>query len=532
LVSDQATYKAAIEELVALFLADTAGMATNHVLDVKSYYNPLKTFRNKIFFKLADGVSAVLNTGHADYHGTWGGGALYLLDPLAADMRTIAAQEYPDVDFNFPVIKAPDFYGAISDYPGYVNFYQTDIQEYYIPQAIDGVRYGPVAVPMPYFVGILKKAIESTGYKLTGKFTDDTDVKKLIIVNNYALDSMVYNAADPTNTHASNIYINTWSDFINLANHVPEISIADFLNAVKNFFHLGVFVDDVSRSVELVPLETVITDTASDDLTPITLRAGKEVDFNSGRGYTLKIPDNLNDDVTARAIPLTGTVKDPVASTAALAALTDQANGDIRLVTDLDQYYQCTRLFDGTVYTFQWNYFSENYQDYKNGDGATEIPISIGTLLLQSVQQPGLGTDWLVPDMAGPGSTQYFDIGINKMPFTLLSYHGMQDDSGSSPYPLASSSYKDYAGSDVGDLSLKPYNAVNAVYEKYYKSWIDFLNRTRPVTRVVQFDLAGLTTLNMRRKKRIEGVQLLVSKITVTLTMQGIKPATVYFYKV
>jgi hypothetical protein len=528
-ISDNPSFDAAVQELQALFLADTSGMATNHVIGIKYDHNTLIANSRKLFFRLADNVSAVLNTGNADYNGTWNGG--FLLDPIAADMKANASLSYPDVNFTFPVISAPDFYtwsgGSISSYPGLINFYATDIQQYLVNAAVDGLREGLVVVPQPFFVHIFKKVFEATGYKIKGSFLDDADVMKLIIFNNFALDSVVYDAASPTV-----IVINKWSDTIDLKNHVPDISITDFIKGVKNFFNLGIFVDDSKKTVEFILLRDVVRSDDYDDWTSITLQTGKEIDFNTGSGYTLKVPDNLNADVAARAIPLAGTVKASVTSTAALAALTDHADGDLRLVTDLDQYYKCTRLYDGTVYSFTWSFFSENYYSYVVGDGKNEIPLSIGTLLMDTPVEHARVPHWLVPVMSGTGSGNYFNIGINKAPFTLLNYHGMNDDSASLLYPLASNGYKDYAGSLEGSLSLKPGDASYGIYAQYYKDWITFLNKTRPVTLTCNLDLAKLMSPNMQKKKRIDNVQYIINKITVAITMQGISPATVIYNKI
>jgi hypothetical protein len=504
--------------LVDLFKADTAGMAANNVLEIKSQLNPtINTYY--ISFIVTPGTTGTINTGNADYEGTWIDGTVmdYLGGILAANARLY----YPDIKYCFPMIKAPNFYGAFDSQPGYFNFYFTPSDLYVTNDTSPGNAFHGYVVPMPFFIHIFKKVFEFIGYKISGSFLEDPDISQIIIFNNYALDNVLY---DPSDVNIP--VINIWASTIDLKNHVPDISIADFIKAVKNFFNLGIFVNDTNKSIEFTPLEEIIKTTDADDWTSLTEQKGKEIDFNNGGGVTLKIPDNLNSDIEDRAIPFSGIVKEPVVSIAALSALTDQKNTDIRLVTDLDQYYQCTELTDGTLV---WNFFSENYYSYVIGDGKTEVPISIGTLIMEEVTD--FSQDLLVPVMDGLGSSNFFDTGINKAPFTFLNWLGMQYGKPilGHVYPMASSSYKTMAGTPFGGLSLKPFDGTGKdIYTKYYKNWLNFLNKTRPVTRIVNLDLNTLMNPNMNKKKRIDNVEFMISKITVSITMQGIKPATVY----
>lgn len=99
-----------------------------------------------------------------------------------------AALAYPQVNFNFPMIYAPDFYGDENDtFLDFINLYVGDsFQENVIN--VNGAQNLNTLVPMLYLQYVTRLCFESFGYKPSGTFFDDPDIAKAMLYNNYAID--------------------------------------------------------------------------------------------------------------------------------------------------------------------------------------------------------------------------------------------------------------------------------------------------------------------------------------------------------
>lgn len=105
-------------------------------------------------------------------------------------------KDYPDINHNFPMISAPNFYGEEKehneDYSGYINNYEPgtgfEANAISVKPAVDNPNN---LVPMPYLVFVMKKCFETFGYTMNGEtLFNDSEFLSLLIINNYALDQV------------------------------------------------------------------------------------------------------------------------------------------------------------------------------------------------------------------------------------------------------------------------------------------------------------------------------------------------------
>jgi hypothetical protein len=522
-----------INALISAFNADSSGMAANHIISVTSDINEtVLPYFYRIIFELASGATASVNM---DYLGVinnykssfWKTVPSSAVQPKAKFMNDAAALSYPHLNYTFFPIKNDGFYsGNNNDYSGYINFYNNSSHSFSYNTTIDGSRTKYSIIPFPYFLYIFKTIFSEISYFAKGNFIEDEEIKKIVIYNTMALDSILFDSVTP-----DTVIINKWADSFNLKNHVPDMLITDFIKFVKSFFCIGYFVDDSKRTVEIILLKDVINSVDYDDFTSFTSIL-KEIDLNDGLGYILKLPDTNDQYIKDNVIDLSGyTVKDPVATVTDLYALSDQQEKDVRYVISLDEYWKLIFITNGTTITNLWQKFSENYYNYKVGNGGNEIPLNANTLL--TIIDPASPFQ-LLPITNEEGSSKEFDIGNNNNDkLRFLIYRGMQSGASGNLYPLGTNGYKSYSGVNIGSLSLKLDDPDYGMNKMFFNSWLKFLASTKSVIANTELDIPKLMDVNLlKRKKRIDNVEYLINKINVNMTMTGIKPSTVQYYKV
>lgn len=96
--------------------------------------------------------------------------------------------DYTTYGFTFVPHKNLDFYGGANpDFCGIVNRQNSVTGDFFKNDAFIGNKY--CLVPFLYLFFILKKIFEAEGLTPTGDFWNDPEMQKLLIYNNYALDS-------------------------------------------------------------------------------------------------------------------------------------------------------------------------------------------------------------------------------------------------------------------------------------------------------------------------------------------------------
>jgi hypothetical protein len=74
------------------------------------------------------------------------------------------------------------------------------------------------------------------------------------------------------------------------------------------------------------------------------------------------------------------------------------------------------------------------------------------------------------------------------------------------------------------------YNGVNGLFNKHFKSFIDFRISAKPVKITARLNYTDLQDIDFSRKYMINGTKYLLSEIQVSISNAGIKPATIKAY--
>lgn len=239
-----------------------------------------------------------------------------------------------------------------------------------------------------------------------GNFYNDQEIQTLLLTNNISLDLLVNNPVPPFDH-----YINIWKDRYNLSNHLPNISVFDFLQNLANDFCLFYRYND--NLWEMEPCKELLTE---------------EIE-----------------DWTHLATPDYNAVK------------TDKKN--ITLGYNRDEDYPN---------------FESQLEGVDGGKDAEEFIIEYDSMY-DSIEtdRVNIEREWRVPLVYDQGTSDAAGLS-NEMKTRLLFYRGMQPDSEGNDYPFASHSNENFNGDLVGNYSLD-WNGEYGRYENWFREYISII---------------------------------------------------------
>ena len=158
---------------------------------------------------------------------------------LLTHAASVAQKQYPEVDYNFPMVIDPDFSSnnKYEAFDGVINNYTAGN---YIANSIDTIESEDVAVnrnvmvPFPYVFAILKTAFDSVGIKMSGSFVSDKVNEKLLLYTDKYLEKFL--SALPEGFSFNNVSETFTSDNVVVANHSVNYDISQTGSYTINTF--------------------------------------------------------------------------------------------------------------------------------------------------------------------------------------------------------------------------------------------------------------------------------------------------------
>lgn len=324
---------------------------------------------------------------------------------------------------------------------------------------------------------------------------------------------------------------------INLANHMPNVTIGQFLNGLKNLFNVCIFPNIGNKKIKCLCRENIIMDEDYIDITdkiepslnvyPIEEYDGFKLsyEYDSADSYisdNIKQLDGLNlqDEVdTFDDLPNDG-----------------NENNDVRLVIDENLYYIWS--WDPVNVLGSWNFHSFNYVSKTGGEQELVIESKISTLAMYSGHDEwnrvGGSSPYylLIPQAEQIGNNPALYQFVNNA-FTprLLFYRGMYDNSSSVEYPLGSSDVYDYDGNIIANYSLS-WNGKYGLYENFWKNYLYwYLNIKQKVETNIILSIEDIVNLKFYKKHRIKNVNYFIDSIQVNISNNKISTAKITLFK-
>ena len=344
-------------------------------------------------------------------------------------------------------------------------------------------------VPMLYFRYVLEKLFAGMGYIMDDSFfTANPNFNKLVIYNSVTCNNDL-NGFFPT--YIQHIYYNY---------HVPRVKLSDFFTGIENFFNVRFFVNQVTRTIRIVPVKTILAATGYLDYSSNIISISTEIEEKI-KGFKLKMDldgddgayDAQNDYEDQFLQSFKGSVD-------VLSELPPWPNADpleIRYVVDLGKYYK--------MLNKQWVEMDVSTAglctQYLYGDFSTDLATKFSTLIMG-------------------GSSNHCNCKNQQLNFTEITpriFYALYGYFGANAY---------VTGSNTGLF----YNGGAGLFEQYFRTWLTWQMNTKlvKITRLMSFQ--ELKDFDFEKKIMIQGIKYLVKSLQVTIKKDRIMPALLECY--
>lgn len=263
-----------------------------------------------------------------------------------------------------------------------------------------GVEQYSLHRTIPYFrlTFVLRALFRYFGYNVVGSFFSIPDIHSVFIDNNYAIEVYQFKTQDLNRS-------------IDIRNHLPAISVAEFLSAVFEAFNLHMTFDaNNTVRLDIKDIPTNVLNITDKVINSFTLE-----DFTDLQGF-VNFAFDSSDQMVASLIKEDVQPRASFPNMAAAAAHTFSpalADGDIIYIESENLYYSWSVPYNKFVY------YAEGQQGYRYGaDDKKEVPLS-PLLRWLEVSEAGNNTDMGMCSSSGLGSYVGFRAARIVNPFPL-----------------------------------------------------------------------------------------------------------------
>lgn len=388
--------------------------------------------------------------------------------------------------------------------------------------------------PAIYLFEVLSVVFSSLKIQAEGSFTTLSELKKLVILS--------FLTSNPYVEYTANGYYSDYTFSLNIADHMPDRSIADLLIGLKKTFRLSYTFIKSTNTLSINFAKDIFAASHVDwteKLVSITNREPSSTDAIN-HCYAISSLDsflsNADGDLNDTSIDILSSV-----NTVDDLPISGNSIKDVRFVTQDQLYYIWT--YNNDDYDVrEWQVFAHNFKgtsvDADKSYPSSTLPVAsrMVTFMHNNYVSGALETyTFKAPYLEQKGNCPYlFDekynafVG-NDINIRFLFYRGMQlDDTGSNYYPYASADEFDSLGNVIGDYSLA-WNGARGLYNSFHKE-VDNLVRNGDVFEAT-FNLTrtDIDNLNLFSPIDIGSVSFVILDIDIDLPLA--KPISVTLKK-
>lgn len=345
---------------------------------------------------------------------------------------------------------------------------------------------------------VVEQIFEKAGYTIVSDAFKPSDLGQRAILFGNVLTALIF----PSGV-AGSYYVRPVMDVLNYASMMPDVDVADFLEAIANMFCL-VFDIDERRKEVAVGFKKVIFLPENLSTMPIKELAGwVHTEEKAKDGFVIKYQGQASEMDTQANYSITQTVG------TTLPAPT--AEGEVYHVTDQNRDFIVLKDEQDALYWQRIGRLRGYY--HLNGDDETEIAVTVpanSSGVYDSYPdlniQASLWKDSFISQLSGVTVSLFHGTKtVGGIPFVLISADDLHIDVVAPGSPI-----------ELG-MSLKP----AYLYETVYSEWLNWHYRTRKFTKYLQLSLTDLVKLSWRKRYVVNGIQFILNKVNYELPHKG-----------
>jgi len=398
---------------------------------------------------------------------------------------------YPEVDFSLPEISNVDFFDPQATNPELMSYNHIFPDGWLHKTTSDGTQR-TILIPFLYLKFVLNKLAENFGYRLQDEFfTSSTELSRLVIYNSVNLSEVIFGLQQ-----------------LYYCRLLPKVKVSEFISGLEKWFNCCFLADSKQRVVRVVSKKDVLLRSEVVEFSKNVLTISQEIP-DQITGFRFLLGPDSGDKVYQAQLDaekgMTDYIKGAVQSFSDIPPYPFTWLGDIYYVVDTNQWWVLG--VNGITFLIEWQQLPAGpvLTDkffYKWGDDKNKYETIFSSLsdkyIVVSCGNPGTDKDKVTP---------------------RLFYVGMVSVGGwGSPAHLRGLA-------NNGNLSLR-YTGSSGLFNLYWKDWVNWIMDTRKSVKIEkQMDFIELKELDFTKRYRINGINYLISEISVTLNNSSIKSA-------
>ncbi|MFC4261903.1 hypothetical protein ACFOWM_03370 [Ferruginibacter yonginensis] len=359
---------------------------------------------------------------------------------------------------------------------------------------------------------VFEQACAAVGYSIAGDVLDNPSWNDLFIFNTTAIE--FYSVV----AHAD------YTRKIFPADHVPDITVAEFLKAICSFFNLEA--NFSNNQILLSYRQQVFTNRRVIDISSRCAATFKAIyqDETDKTGFTLDYEWDANDDYRNDRVKdiNTKTMVGTVSTFPNLATLNigrSFTTDDIAFVESENMYYNVA---NATTTPIKWDAWSERLGEYKQGEGGDSYKIGMSTLCSYVALDPANALYIRRPYLGCRQNGSYYNNKYQKIKkdFSLRIFFIKKQVINGNEVPMSMNHTTTNNGVRLNNFSLV-LEGNDGLLKRNHQQWIEAKQKKQSVTVPVLADKQFLKALNNSNTVQLNNVLFLHEKTEDTIPLQS-----------
>jgi hypothetical protein len=396
---------------------------------------------------------------------------------------------YPDVDFSMPQIDNTDYFDPPATDPE-LQAYNLIFPDGKLHKTITEGNQRTLLVPFIYLKYVLNRLAEIFGYRLEDNFfSSSVELSRLVIYHSVNISELFFGLQQ-----------------LYYCRFVPKVKVSEFISGLERWFNCSFHADSKQRVIRIVSNKDVLLHSDLMEFSDKILSISQEIP-DQITGFRFLLGPDSGDKVYQAQLDaekgITDYIRGSVGTFSEIPAYPFTWLGDIYYVVDTNSWWQLG--INPYNFLIEWQQLPNgpvltDKLFYKWGDDKNKYETIFSSLSdkFGTVSCGNLGTDKekITPRLFWVGMTGGWGL----------------------PYQLRGLAYD-------GNFSLR-YPGANGLFNLYWKDWADWIMNTRKTVRIEkQMDFIELKELDFTKRYRVNGINYLVSEVSVTLTRSSVKSA-------
>jgi hypothetical protein len=378
----------------------------------------------------------------------------------------------------------------------------------YVQRGVSDFKIVNPIIPFPYLKYVMNRAAAYAGWRIEGTALDDADFKKIVLWSQRSIKWGYVRAVGGFSPHLDWLMYDSIK--FDLKDFLPDVSIAEFLLAIKNRLGLWYDFDRINKIIRVKKIIDVSASTIKDMSAAANPLVTKTV-LSKTKTFSIRTIEDIGPFDTSK-VDYQGAVDKYSDLPAAAEALVEK----VYMVTTENNFYICQQ--NESTTNWEWGILTTNM----GGVGPDDADEKIETAALITGSEKANSYLELIPRRDEAGIRDGILDGDVSASIVLLFNHGRQNNSLGQSYPFGSHNIYTPAGVLAGNWSLafkaKKFDGTEVgLWDVFFKKFIDTITAGEEFDITLNLSFAVFLQLKFSDIISINNVRIYILELKPTL---------------